>query len=147
MRIVCVYVNDELEELSAEDNSEVEVCIHSSKEGERECYTCVYVLHPFIEERRVRKVYMCICIVSICRRNRSANVIRMYILYPFIEGRGSEWYTCVYVWYSIVEGRGVRIVYTCLNVCVPYSCIDMLHVYGVVDVNHDCYIKNISRKT
>ena len=96
MRIVCVYVNDELEELSAEDNSEVEVCIHSSKEEKCECYTCVYVLHPFIEKRRVRKVYMCI------------------LLYPFVEGMGVRiLYVCICL-VSIHQRKGVRMVYVCI---------------------------------
>ena len=44
MLIVCVYVNDELEELLAKVNGEVEVCIHSSKEGECELYALLNVL-------------------------------------------------------------------------------------------------------
>ena len=72
MWIVWAYMDDELEKLLTEVNGEVEVCIHSSKEGgasgmpcmcrihslnEGECewYTCVYV-YPFVEGKGVRMV-------------------------------------------------------------------------------------------
>ena len=34
-------------------------CIYSSKEGECEWYTCVYVMYQFVEGKGVRMVYMC----------------------------------------------------------------------------------------
>jgi len=95
-------------------------CIHSSKKGECEWYTYVYVWYPFVEERGVQMVY--------------TFDIRVNVFYTCIEGREREWYTCVFVLYLFVEGRESEwyqgrkmwMVYMCdlqVNVCVPYSCI------------------------
>jgi len=58
-----MYINDELEELLAEVNGEVEVCIHLSKEEEYEWYACMCCIHSRRKESAngVHIWYACKC--------------------------------------------------------------------------------------
>ena len=65
-----MHVADELEKLLADVNDEVEVYIHSSKEGEYKRYMCVYVLYP----------------------KRSANEIHVFMLDTHSSKGECEWF-------------------------------------------------------
>ena len=116
----CIYVENELAELLAEVYGEVEVYIHSLKEGQCEQYLWVYVLYLFVKRSGVWMRYACLCLVPIRRRKGSANGVHI-------------WHTCKYVYpvhvlsmvhmYDVVDIVNNNIVIMCHKDTISDRCI------------------------